>query len=233
MDKESQIVYDLGYSLRRHYVDQFFFRVVGDLPHNALVLDLGGHKENKRGKFDIEKYDLRVLYANLNTTYTPDVQADGAALPFADGTFDAVICGELLEHVPDPLHILQGVYRALKPGGVVLISVPFLFPMHSQPNDYARYTNFFWDKNLAKLGYQKIEIEIHGYYWSVLMDLIRYQFYDRATKRRPKPVWFRRLLANGVLRGVQWAIKKDQTPTYPTDPFYYKFTTGFGIRASK
>jgi SAM-dependent methyltransferase len=45
-------------------------------------------------------------------------------LPFADRTFDAVVLGEVLEHIADDGHALQEVVRVLRPGGVVAISVP-------------------------------------------------------------------------------------------------------------
>ena len=54
---------DLTYSLRRHFVDEFHFRNVASLPDGGLILDLGGNRIAKRGLFDIERYDLRVIYA--------------------------------------------------------------------------------------------------------------------------------------------------------------------------
>ena len=47
-----------------------------------------------------------------------------AALPFADGTFDAFICLEVLEHIPEPQRAVAELGRVLRPGGVGVISVP-------------------------------------------------------------------------------------------------------------
>jgi ubiquinone/menaquinone biosynthesis C-methylase UbiE len=47
--------------------------------------------------------------------------ADLSRLPFADGSFDCVTCGYVLEHVPDPRQGLQEVYRVLRPGGRMLL----------------------------------------------------------------------------------------------------------------
>lgn len=52
------------------------------------------------------------------------VQGDGERLPFEDGLFDLVICTETLEHVPDDKAILQELTRVLRPGGVLVLSVP-------------------------------------------------------------------------------------------------------------
>jgi SAM-dependent methyltransferase len=52
------------------------------------------------------------------------LQADVTELPFADESFDAVVLGEVLEHVPDDTGAVAEVARVLRPGGVLVISVP-------------------------------------------------------------------------------------------------------------
>ncbi len=52
------------------------------------------------------------------------VQGDGERLPFADGLFDCVICTETLEHVPDDRRVARELVRVLRPGGVLVLSVP-------------------------------------------------------------------------------------------------------------
>jgi SAM-dependent methyltransferase len=49
---------------------------------------------------------------------------DPAELPFADGSFDAVACLEVLEHLVAPLSTAQELHRVLRPGGVILVTVP-------------------------------------------------------------------------------------------------------------
>ncbi|MBS0461925.1 MAG: class I SAM-dependent methyltransferase [Proteobacteria bacterium] len=70
----------------------------------------------------------------------PDVFADGARLPFLDDSFDSVLLLEVLEHVAQPGAVLTEIRRVLKPGGVLLLSMPFLYPLHDAPHDYQRYT---------------------------------------------------------------------------------------------
>jgi len=56
------------------------------------------------------------------------VRGSGLRLPFADATFDRIICAEVLEHVPDYHAMLREIRRVLKPGGLVAVSVPRFVP---------------------------------------------------------------------------------------------------------
>lgn len=56
------------------------------------------------------------------------VNGDGTRLPFPDGTFDRIICSEVLEHIPDDSAALRELFRILKPGGRLAATVPTWFP---------------------------------------------------------------------------------------------------------
>ncbi len=83
----------------------------------------------------------------------PDVFADGARLPFADESIHHVICLEVLEHVRWPDQLLAEVARVLKPGGQLLLSMPFLYPLHDAPHDYQRYTEHGLARSLTNAGF--------------------------------------------------------------------------------
>lgn len=70
----------------------------------------------------------------------PDVFGDGAHLPFRDATFQCVTLLEVLEHVAYPDFVLREAHRVLVPGGKLLLSMPFIYPLHDAPHDYQRYT---------------------------------------------------------------------------------------------
>lgn len=76
-----------------------------------------------------------------------DVWGDGNALPFATGCADCVLLSEVLEHVPHPENLLREAARVLRPGGRVLLTVPFMAPLHQLPYDYYRFT----DEGLRKM----------------------------------------------------------------------------------
>lgn len=51
-------------------------------------------------------------------------QADALALPFPDASFDAIICSETLEHIPDDRGAVAEIHRVLRPGGLLFLTVP-------------------------------------------------------------------------------------------------------------
>ncbi len=71
------------------------------------------------------------------------VQSDASEMPFAAGQFDALLVADVLEHLPDEAAALQEFWRVLKPGGVVLFTVPafsFLWSHHDEVlHHYRRY----------------------------------------------------------------------------------------------
>jgi len=82
----------------------------------------------------------------------PTVFADAAQLPFANAQFDAVICLEVIEHVPDPVQVFSEISRVLKPKGKAWISMPFLYPLHDAPFDFQRFTEFGLKRAAEKSG---------------------------------------------------------------------------------
>lgn len=81
-----------------------------------------------------------------------DVWGDGNALPFRTGSADCVLLTEVLEHVPAPANLLREAVRVLRPGGRVLLTVPFMAPLHQLPYDYYRFTDEGLRKMLEEAG---------------------------------------------------------------------------------
>ncbi len=88
----------------------------------------------------------------------PDVFADAVSLPFADASFDAVVCLEVLEHVPDPAKVMREIARVLKPGARAWLSIPFLYPLHDAPFDFQRHTEFGIRRDAGQAGLEIVHV---------------------------------------------------------------------------
>jgi SAM-dependent methyltransferase len=70
------------------------------------------------------------------------IVGDAQALGIGDAMFETVLCTEVLEHLPEPQKAIDEMYRVLRPGGELLLTTRFLFPLHDAPHDYFRYTKY-------------------------------------------------------------------------------------------
>jgi SAM-dependent methyltransferase len=125
------------------------------------VIDLGCGDAPFRGQLAdrVDAYDTLDLRPRIQTTYVGDIQ-DMHMIP--DGAYDSALSLEVLEHVPDPFRAVGEIFRILKPGGVVVISVPHLSRIHDAPYDYYRYTGFGLHYMLARAGFEIVEIRRKG-----------------------------------------------------------------------
>ncbi len=129
---------------------------------NALVLDVGSGNASYR--IAENNYLVRLDYPETGKNYLSreDVQADARALPFNTDSIDIVFLLEVLEHIPDTEQVLADVQRILKPGGILYISVPFIYPAHDLPYDYFRFSVGGLQYLLQKYGLQPEMIRQHG-----------------------------------------------------------------------
>ncbi len=83
---------------------------------------------------DFDHAGLKNARKNLSKTI-PLVQADlMKKLPFKNNTFDKIVMSEVAEHLPDDVKGLKEVYRVLKPGGILCLTVPDArYPMFWDP----------------------------------------------------------------------------------------------------
>jgi SAM-dependent methyltransferase len=129
----------------------------------------------------------------LGTKYgNPDVAWDGVTIPMANATVDAVLLTEVLEHCACPGDLLGEVHRILRPGGVVFLTVPFIWPLHDVPQDQYRLTPFAVARLLEDSGFARPQVEAHGGWDAAVAQLLG--------------LWVRRRLAAGGLRGVVRAL---------------------------
>lgn len=103
-----------------------------------------------------------------------DIVCDIAAIPEPDGSFDAVLCTEVLEHVPDPLAALDEMARLVRPGGVLLVTAPFISLTHFAPYHYATgFSRYWYEHHLPARGFDIEEVTPNGDFFSVLGQEVR------------------------------------------------------------
>jgi SAM-dependent methyltransferase len=110
----------------------------------GLWVDLGCGKRPYEFLFEGQKYlGLDVLSSGrpLNMKH-PDIFFDGSSIPIKCCSVDGVLCTQVLEHVPDPVHLLKQVSVMLRPEGRVIFSIPLMWEEHEAPYDFFRYTQF-------------------------------------------------------------------------------------------
>lgn len=83
----------------------------------------------------------------------PDVFGDARRLPFGDRSVDAVVLKDVLEHVQGPHAALEECARILRPGGSLVVWMPFMYPVHDAPHDFQRFTSHGLAAYLVEAGF--------------------------------------------------------------------------------
>lgn len=117
---------------------EFFPALQGD------VLDVGCGQKPYRAFIPATRYVGMEIEPGpgAEAPRSADVYYDGRTFPFPAASFDAVICSQVFEHVFTPHEFLTEIRRVLRPGGRLLLTVPFVWDEHEQPRDYGRYSSF-------------------------------------------------------------------------------------------
>jgi SAM-dependent methyltransferase len=118
------------------------------------LLDVGCGRKPYRGLFAVDEYvGLEIDSPTARARGHADYFYDGKRFPFENESFDAIICNQVLEHVFNPTEFLGEIRRVLRPGGKLLLTVPFVWDEHEQPYDYARYSSFGLSHLLQQNGF--------------------------------------------------------------------------------
>jgi SAM-dependent methyltransferase len=149
---------DQGTSWRRANW-RFLESQVQYLDPDALLLDVGaGHGDFARAYAGRRSISLDVVpYPEV------DLACDLAqCVPFRQASFDAIILMNVLEHVYDFHGLLDALFGLLKPGGSLLLAVPFMIKIHQAPFDFQRYTHYSLEQMARQHGFEVALLE--GYY---------------------------------------------------------------------
>lgn len=122
------------------------------------TLDIGcGQKPYKMLFASTEYIGLEIDTVENRKNKHADFYYDGKIFPFNKNEFDSVVMFQVFEHVFNPDEVLSEVNRVLKPGGNILLTVPFVWDEHEQPYDFARYSSYGLKAILIKHGFEVVE----------------------------------------------------------------------------
>ncbi|MGH8474709.1 MAG: class I SAM-dependent methyltransferase [Methylococcales bacterium] len=136
--------------------NQWLSETLSILPVGSRILDAGaGELRNKSPCSHLEyvsqdfcRYqgegDGKGLQAGKWATEQIDIVSDITAIPEPDASFDAILCSEVFEHLPDALKALDEFIRLLKPGGKLIITAPFASLVHFAPYHYVSGFSRYW-----------------------------------------------------------------------------------------
>lgn len=101
-----------------------------------------------------------------------DVFYDGKVFPFPANSFDSVLTNQVFEHVFNPADFMQEVSRVLKPGGYLLLSVPFAWDEHEQPFDFGRYSSFGISHIVNNSGFEIVDFKKSTQGFTAIVQLL-------------------------------------------------------------
>jgi len=183
----SRLVVNLIALRYREIVPQFF---------SGRLVDLGCAGVPLYGYY--KKYISEVVCVDWadsfhESSHLDIVQDLNQPLQLEDNQFDTALLSDVLEHIREPQNLINEVYRVLKPGGKLIINVPFMYWLHEDPYDYFRYTKYGLEYLLRNSGFEIVLLDEYGGAPEVVADI-----FAKNIKKLP-------VLGKPIALFVQWS----------------------------
>jgi SAM-dependent methyltransferase len=213
------LIYDINHQfLRRfsnHFAGHLYDLGCGEMPYRSWLLK---YADSYTG----------VDWASTLHELKADIVADlNEALPIDDQVADSIISLSLMEHLREPQIFLNEAHRILKPGGVMILQVPFMWGVHEAPYDYFRYTRYGLKYLFEKAGFSAIEVHPQTGFWTMWTLKFNYQ-----SARLIGGPWLMRRLATLLLHLI-WAIDQRVAPWLDKHWKCEEETAGYFVVAKK
>ncbi|SCY90363.1 class I SAM-dependent methyltransferase [Desulfoluna spongiiphila] len=161
-------------------------KVLSDIPNGKRILDAGaGELRNRPLCFHLDyvsqdfcQYDGTGDGEGLQTgswnTSTINLVCDITDIPEPDGSFDAILCSEVLEHIPDPTKAIDEFSRLLKPKGILILTAPFASLVHFAPYHYCSgFSRYWYEHHLNLRGFNIGQLVSNGDWFTYCQQELR------------------------------------------------------------
>ncbi len=157
---------------------------------------------------DFAQYDGSGDRSGLQTgkwdTSQIDLICDIVNIPEPDQSFDAILCTEVLEHLPEPQLALKEFARLLRPGGRLIMTAPFMSLTHFAPYHFATgFNRYFYLHHLEKHGFTDIEIIENGNFFEFIAQELRRVDGCARQYAGSRLSWFQRHAVNVLLAALE------------------------------
>jgi SAM-dependent methyltransferase len=130
------------------------------------ILNIGTGNKDYKNLFNFDEF----ITFDVDSSENPNIIGDIHSIPIKNDSLDSIICTQVLEHVGDPKQAVREMCRILKSRGILLLSVPFIYPIHEAPVDNWRFgPNGL--KSILK-EFKTVQIYHAGGFFSVFFELI-------------------------------------------------------------
>lgn len=172
--------------------ERFIERFARAVPRGSRVLDAGAGTCKYRALFahcDYRTQDFAQYQGSEHQYGHIDYVCDITTLPVPEGSFDAVLCSEVLEHVPRPEQAVRELARVLKTGGWLALTAPFMSGIHMAPYHYCSGFSPYWYRNfLPQFGLEVESCSANGGFFRFYGQESR-RFLHYLTPRKPILRW--------------------------------------------
>ena len=176
-----------------------------------------------------QSIDMMHYQKNRNTQEKMYVSAqDMNVLALKKESVDLVTGGYALRNAPDISTTLDEIHRILKPGGKIILQVPWQWKVHEAPFDFFRYSPYALKYLLEKAGYSKIKIKPMGGFYT--MKTLKFNYFTNTLIRGPR--WVRAI--KRIFFTPFWHIGQFLAPIMDkTDRNHSGETVGYFVTAEK
>jgi len=161
-------------------------KILSKIPEGSTILDAGAG-ELKYKKFcghlkyasqDFGQYDGQGDQVGLETgswnNTKLDIISDITNIPEKDNSFDAIMCIEVFEHLPNPIKAIEEFSRLIKKGGYLIITAPFCSLTHFSPYHFSTgFNKHYYEMHLNNYGFEILEMKRNGNYFEYLAQELR------------------------------------------------------------